>query len=245
VLAEVIDIRKDQDNELVPAGSYGQGNVLLNAAYTMPLYCKRLILLGLSKIRYSEGDDSDDAFTFEVTASDWKAVFGGTNAYAQMKRACIALNDDKPGALWYKTEHGDRGRRWFDEVEYEDKRGLVRMEFARKIRANLRDLAENGDYTPVDLKAVCALESTYSIRLYEMCRQFRDTGIAIKPVDEFRRAFRLESKYKAFTDLRMRVIEPAIAEINDKTPIGGGLKWKVKKDGAKITTLVFTFPKHL
>jgi plasmid replication initiation protein len=250
LLAEVIDIKDDDRGKQTPfpKGTYGQGNVLLNAAYTMPLICKRLILLGLIKISYAKEDNSPDALTFTITEPEWVAAYGdpnGGNAYRQMKKASDRLFDEAPGTLLYKIDHQQgRKRRWFSTLDYHDGEGYVSMTFSQEIAANLKDLTKGGCYTITDFESVCRLDTVYSIRLYEWCRQFRNTGLLHISVDEFRHRFGLERKYSAFTDLKKRVIDPAVKELNDKSkPMKGKLKYIVKKKGPRITSIVFTFPR--
>jgi plasmid replication initiation protein len=254
LLAEVIDIKDDDRGKQTPfpKGTYGQGNVLLNAAYTMPLICKRLILLGLIKISYADEDRSPGAMTFTITEPEWEAAYGvqkGSNAYRQMKRAAHTLMHKEPGGVVFRGANGKGDdRRWFERLKYDPNQageGIVSMTFSHTISANLKDLVKGGAYTVTDFESVCRLNSVYSIRLYEWCRQFRGTGLLHISVDEFRHRFGLEHKYSAFTDLKKRVIDPAVKELNDKSnPMKGQLKYIVKKKGPRITSIVFTFPRR-
>jgi plasmid replication initiation protein len=235
--------------------SYGQSNALVKAAYAMPLYCKRLLILGLSKITYREQPDKndDEAFTFTVTIQDWYTAYGddgGSNGYDQMKKAALKLQSHAEGDIWFKGALEHEGIRWFSRCAYpvdENKKGqgYVRMTFSREVRPELTGLTKGGFYSAVDLKAIYTMQSTYSVRLFEMCRSFRDTGFLVLTIEEFRRAFRLEDKYTAYTDLRTKVIEPAVKEANNKHVFDKRLRWTVTKKGNKVTHLRFTFPKGL
>jgi plasmid replication initiation protein len=236
-----------------PLLQYGQSNELIRAAYSMPLYCKRLLLMGLSKLTYSDPDTDttdDAAFTFTVTAKEWNAVFkSGNDAYKQMRRATIEMNDTKTGALWFRRSAEFQGVRWFSEVAYpvdsqNRGQGYVRLEFHKRVRQELVSLTTGGHYTKVDLQAVCGLESTYSIRLYELTKQFRDTGLLILPVKELRRLFMLEDSYSRFSDLRVKVIQPGIDEINTKIYKRPALAMRMKKRGPTVEQLIFTFPRE-
>jgi plasmid replication initiation protein len=250
MLAACVEVDSQVDDLDEPLKQYGQSNELIRAAYSMPLYCKRLLLMGLTKITYSTDFSDEDAFSFVITAKEWNTVFkSGSDAYKQMRTAAIELNNRETGALWFRTDTEMVGSRWFTNVAYpldENKKGqgYVRLKFHEDVRKELVELTKGGHYTKVDLKAVCALESTYSVRLFELCRQFRDTGILILPIHEIRRLFCLENKYQAFTDLRTKVIQPAVDEINDKTPFDGRMKWRMKKRGPKVEQLIFTFPRE-
>lgn len=234
--------------------SYGQSTALVRAAYAMPIYCKRLLILGLSKLVYREEYDreDDDAFTFTITANDWHQIYGGeggSNAYNQMKKAALKLQSTEVGDIWYKDALEHEGIRWFSKCaypvdEHKKGKGYVRMVFSRDVRAELTDLTKGGFYSAVDLKVIAKMQSTYSIRLYEMCRQFRDTGFLIFKIDDFRRILLLENKYKAYTDLRTKVIIPVVNELNRKEVYNKRLKWSSSKTGNKITHLKFTFPRE-
>jgi plasmid replication initiation protein len=235
-----------EQEETAKAGVYGQSNLLVRATYSMPLYCKRLLMLGLTKITYSDNDMSDEAFTFEVTATEWRSFFGDASgtAYPQMKAAAIRLQDHPEGGIWYPVGDTMEGIRWFSLCRYNDGKGFVSMKFSHEVRPHLADLTRGGDYTKTSLAEVCTLESTYSIRLYEMCRQYRTRGVLDISVPDLRAAFKLKNKYKAFSDLRLRVIEPSVEELNKKTGMTG-LKYTVKKRGATITDIRFTFKREI
>jgi plasmid replication initiation protein len=220
--------------------------VLVNAAYAMPLHCKRLIALGLSKISYLNDDMGDEAFAFTVTAREWKDAFStqGGRTHQQMEAAAVALMGEH-GVLWYKMDDGRKeGRHWFSRCTYIPGRGVVKMQFDPEIRANLKDL-RRGDYTDTDLAAVCTLGSIYSIRLYELCRQYRDKGFLVRSIVDYRRMFKLEDSYKEFNDLKKRVIQRSVDEINKNMLLGGPLNWEPRRSGtSKVTGLKFIFPRQ-
>ena len=79
----------------------------------------------------------------------------------------------------------------------------------------------------------------YSIRLYELCNQFRSTGFRLIAVDDFRFAMDCVKKYPKIAMLKQRVITPSVSEINEKSDINISVT-EVKR-GRKITHFEFTF----
>jgi plasmid replication initiation protein len=58
-------------------------------------------------------------------------------------------------------------------------------------------------------------------------------------VEWLRDAFQLENKYPAIKDFKKRVIEPAVEQINELSPLWA--KWNQRKTGRRVSHLMFTF----
>ena len=219
---------------------YAQGNALVAAAYRMPLDCKRLLLLTMSKLRYDKVTPNREDFTVQITGADWIEVFGDNgHAYGQLKAAALSLYQTPSGSLWYGyTGTGRaRGHRWFDECEYIDGEGSVRLVFSDAVRPNLLDLVRGGDYTKADLILTCRLGTTAATRLYEGCRQYRKTRFWSVPLEELRRRLRLHDKYARWVDLRIKVLEPAVKEICANTEMA--LTMTYRKKGRAVSDVIF------
>ena len=89
------------------------------------------------------------------------------------------------------------------------------------------------------LKQIAGLKSTYSIRLLEFLTQFKATGKLIIELDRFKDRLGIKDEYKRFTNLRMRVIEPAIKELQEKSNLV--INWNPIKSGKTIKQLEFIF----
>jgi len=70
-------------------------------------------------------------------------------------------------------------------------------------------------FTAYSMTVALSLPSMYSKRVYEQCCRFRDTGYYVITVEEFRRELCCEDKFKQIGQLRDRVIEQAVKDIND------------------------------
>ena len=92
-------------------------------------------------------------------------------------------------------------------------------------------------FSRYDLEVAFALESTYSMRFYEMlCGQENPIRLSI---DSIRKEFRLEDKYPLTKDFIRRVIESARLELNEKSPVT--FTYRPLKEGRKFTQILF-FP---
>ena len=94
-------------------------------------------------------------------------------------------------------------------------------------------------FTQLMLDEVVDFGSFYSYRVYLMMMQFRSTGICTIKINDLREALDLKDKYEATKDLKVRVIDTAVDEINEKSPFN--VTYEMTKTGRKFTHLVLKF----
>lgn len=90
-------------------------------------------------------------------------------------------------------------------------------------------------FSRYDLEIAFNLESSYSMRFYEMLAGQKEP-IAYS-IDSLRKEFGLEGKYKLNKDFIRRVIESAKSELDMKSPVT--FTYRPLKDGRKITRILF------
>ncbi len=94
-------------------------------------------------------------------------------------------------------------------------------------------------YARINIAITRGLSSKYSLALYEIAKDYVNVSIPRMTIVTFRKLMGLdEGQYENFPDLRRRVIEPAIDEINSKTDLRIDLNYI--KDGRKVVGLQFT-----
>lgn len=96
-------------------------------------------------------------------------------------------------------------------------------------------LALKSCYTSYVLKNVMHLDTVNAIRNYELLKQFQGLGQRTFSVSEYKQLLNLENKYGQNTDLRIKVLDPAVKEINKNTDlkvsydfIGRGQRAKIR-----------------
>ena len=73
------------------------------------------------------------------------------------------------------------------------------------------------------------VSGAYTIRFYELICQYRTIGKREVSIQDLRFILNIGDKYPLFYDFKKRVIEPAIKEINEKTPMQ--ISYEQKKRG--------------
>jgi plasmid replication initiation protein len=100
-------------------------------------------------------------------------------------------------------------------------------------------LSLNGIYAKIDLVVIKGLKSKYSIILYELLKDYENVEIPEMTIEQFRDLFGVKNKYKLFQNLKQRVIEPAINEINENKNIKWMVRYELYKTASKYTHIKF------
>lgn len=127
---------------------------------------------------------------------------------------------------------------WINSAQY-DGNGTVTFRLSDYIKPYLIDL--NAYFTQYKLENILEMKSFYGIRLYELLRSeyYKDENTYQEYSIEFlRQFFDCETKYKAFKDFRVRVLEIALKEINEKSDIYV-YEGIMIKTGRKVTGIKF------
>ena len=216
-------------------------NALMNASYNLDLVEQRLILLAILEARESgKGINANDPLI--VHAESYINQFGvhRTTAYQALKDAC----KDLFARQFSYQEKRERGRanitsRWVSQIAYIDETATVEVIFAPAVVPLITRLEEQ--FTQYDIEQISGLSSAYAVRMYELLICWRSTGkTPIIELGEFRKRIGvLDTEYTRTDNLKMRVIELALKQINDHTDITA--TYEQHKKGRTITGFSFKF----
>lgn len=247
---EVVGMKKQELLKFDPETEAGDkhvnmSNALARASHGLSLAEKRVIAMGLaltdSVPAMAMIEAGHNGWSVKVMALDYAKTFDldANTAYEQLKEAGDKLVQRQVCEI-VKTPRGQKQIKtnWCAQVIYHQGEGWVSIEFTRHIAPHL--LALRSKFVTYKLKQAAALRSAYSWRLFECLQSWRDTGLWVVGIEEFAHAMDVPEKYRAdFTDIRRRVIEPAVAELILKS--GLLIEWKTRKAGRKVTGLEFRF----
>ena len=126
-------------------------------------------------------------------------------------------------------------------VEKKVKDGEVRkvvFELPEAIKKSLLD--PKGIYANINLVIIRGLSSKYAIILYELVKDYERVEIPEMTMQEFRKIFGIEEKYKDRVDnLKSKVLDVAANELNDNENINFLVSYELKKTGPKYTHIKF------
>lgn len=209
-------------------------NRIISACYQLTLNEQRLILTAIAKVKYGEKIPLD----IDITAHEFLQTFpdvGEQNVHEALREAVDRLFERV-----VKVEDPIKKKkfRWIDaSTTYKKGDGMVSFSFSRHIIPYLEDLQEK--FTKYRLGDVCSLKSIHSIRIFEMLTQFENTGFLMLETDKFKERMGIEGKYTDFADMKRRVIEIAVKELNAKSTLN--ITYKVERQGKSAKSISFFF----
>lgn len=217
-----------------------KSNALVEASYRLSVYEQRIVLACISQVRRDA--PLTDQQLYNVSAQQIADMTGtqlGT-AYQNLKAASERLYRRE---VTLREAPNGRGRakvrltRWVQTVEYRETEGMVALRFGTDMVPYLSQLTEQ--FTRYALADVAHMDSAHAIRLYELLCQWRDAGKREVSIEWLRDAFQLDGKYPAIKDFKKRVLDIAIEQVNEHSPMW--VKWDQRKTGRRVSHLMFTF----
>ena len=217
-----------------------QSNKLVEAAQAMTLNEKRLVIAAAAL--HDPRKPLAKNGTVKLHADDFADVFGiqGRHVYEALKDAAERLFNRRIRTI-ADSPRGKGKRvitdvRWVWMAKYHEGEGSVTLGFSPGVVEHLTLL--HTEFTRYKLKQIGSIGSFYGLRLYELCAQYRKAGQRSLPLAELRQILDLGDKYQAIKDLRRRVLDPAVAEINKHTDLTVAVA--PQRKGRKIVGFHFT-----
>nr|CRY97843.1 hypothetical protein [uncultured prokaryote] len=227
----------EQDRQLVV-----KSNHIIEASYRMSVAEQRVILSAITQVRRDQPKVTD-AVLYSVTAADLAELCGTDpkTAYRDLQNAAERLQTRRVTLILEPDGVTIRTKRrsticWVQRVDYIDQEGRIELRFGKDILPYLTGLQR--EFTRYALSDVANMTSAHAIRLYELLMQWPE-GHRVIELDDFRRWLQLEDRYPSIKDFKRRVLDPAVEQINEHSPLM--LTWSQRKTGRKVTHLVFDY----
>ena len=227
-----------------------QSNDLILATYTMQKTDKELMLACISRIdSRPDAEEVTKDTEFKVSADDIKSLFFGKkskneqNIYRDIENASKRLYH--VDIVMSLPENKTLQTRLVSSIVYDPDNGEVVLSFASKILPYLTQLKAN--FTKYKLLEIGELSSIHSIRMYELVVMWVNQFQYSKEfsLEEFKHVMSVQDKYKQFGQLKARVIEAAINDINENTGYRVSVEYQKKSRGKGFKGLKLKFHKKL
>lgn len=226
-----------------------QRNELAYAAYSMTAQEKRLLWLAMGKL--TRDTVRFPTWEIPVTAVAEYLEIPKENIYRDIKRIAVSLagrvalipeGDPCEGEQGYVTANFARVR-YIPAARHQSGTAHIELHLREEIAPYLLEL--RGRFSSIEFTAVGNLSSFYAMRVYEILHTKRhETGqpknLVTVSVAELRKMLELEKQYPNFKDFRLRVLEPAEGQINERTPMGMSFKeLRARTRGAPVLAIEF------
>ena len=218
-----------------------KSNALIEAQYRLSVAEQRIMYACISQVRRDQ-PITDDVL-YSISASELAEMSGTSTkqAYRELEKAALRLKRRDVRLIQEPNGQGKKQKvmitGWVQTIIYIEEEGRVELRLTKDMLPYLTNLTEQ--FTNFALKDVARMTSSHGQRLYELLSQWRSMGRREVSIDWLRDAFLLEGKYPALKDFKRRVLEPAVEQINEHSPMW--VKWGQRKTGRRVSHLLFTF----
>lgn len=209
------------------------------------------VLYAISKIKPT--DTIQQEYDFDIL--EFKRLIDiedCTNVYVYLKKLLKNIRDK---SAWVTSADGKSESiiSWFGSVTITKGTGKVKIKFDEKLQPYLIDLHQQYlekriCYTTYNLMMVLKMKSKYGIRLYELIKSYENTSrweFEIQELKELMCAFDKDGKplipktWSDFNHFKNKVIEPAIADINNSSDLHIG--YDTECAGRKVVKVTFFY----
>jgi len=177
--------------------------------------------------------------SFDVTAEELLLFFDmGKENHSYLKKELTVLSETK--VVYNILEKNKKYKKWgsFHLVAgFEYDNGMIKYSFPHQIEEMILNPKMFGK---INLVAIKGLRSRYSIAMYELAEDYLNAQIPKMTIEKFRELMGVKTgQYSNNKDLRKRVVEVAVEEINRSEIIAFTISYEFEKTGRKITHIKF------
>jgi len=229
------DLIIDNENELDSISTKNwvtKSNELIESTYKLSLQEQRILLVMASKVQPSD----ETLKTYRFRARDFIEIIGNskrTGFYSYLREI---VNGLQTKVLTIKKDGKQRNYSWVITSIYEDNEGYITLQFHPELKGFFLELKDK--FTSYQLENVVRLNSVYSIRIYELLKQYERIKKRKLTLMELRAFLGIEpTKYKQYGHFKSKVLLVAQNEINNNTDIS--FMFNEIKTGRKVTSIEF------
>ncbi len=215
-----------------------QSNKLIEARYSLTVGEARLILAMVNRIKPTDTDFAE----YRIPLAELARMFdlSPSNIYGEIDQITDRLMSR---VLHIRQKNGKLLKiQWICRAIHDT--GSVTLSFVPDLKPYLLMLQR--EFTIIDLNSVKDFQSIYSIRLYQLLKQYLSIGWREFGLDELKEILGLENdQYPVFSDFKKRVLTQAQKEMEAKnSKCDLTFQLETIKDGKKITRLRFIIIKR-
>lgn len=226
-----------------------QSYIFTTARYDFSIYEKRIMYCILKNLQYLVAGEklndrviiTDDLFgdkRFEIPLMEVLSTLPATATsdrntnHAQVKKALYTLNNK---SFEFIDEKNDSHRliRFVDRPEYKPKAEFIKFRLDVVMIEAFLNFSKG--YRKYIFDVAMSFESVYAMRFYELFSN--KTEPITYSVDNLKKMFTIETKYKNVNDFKKYVLDIAKKELDEKSPFS--FAYKMIKTGRKETHVLF------
>ncbi len=211
-----------------------QSNALTNARFEYSELQLDLFFFMLSKLRKTQ-----ESLVYRLIINELSNLTGKQYHFPYLRQAAEGMMSR---VFEISTDKSHLMLSMFQKIEFLKGQGTIEIKLSEDILPHLFDLQSN--FTSYELAAALRLTSKYAKRIYPICSQWKDKGETKKyDLQDFKKTIGIidskgNEKMKKISELKAKVLDPAMRQINELTELQVG--YKLEKAGRAFKNIVFT-----
>jgi len=210
-----------------------KSNYLIEASYSLTLPEQRLLLACLSKM------DSRKKAAKEVTitARDYAIIMGSdlNNSYKELQQAVDRLYEQ---SIIVSDPDQTTEIRWIQsKALYHKGEAKVSFMWSDLVLKYISQLSDR--FTSYRISNIAKFKTIYSIRIYELLLQFKQTNQRIIEIRDLKKWLQIEGKYDVFKEFNRKILQKSIKEIKEKS--GLDIEVSLLRKGRSVYAIQFYF----
>ena len=216
-----------------------KSNDLVEARYKFDIWEMRVFSKMITMIEMDDGDFKDYKIYLKEFIKDY-SLEGDKNSYRFLREGAEKLLR-KIVTIINKTEVKSAQKFQTPVVAglrtslYDDDGKFIQVSFHPEMKPYLLELKER--FLVYDVRNILKLPSTYSIRIYELLKQYEKLRTRTFDVTELKEILGITKEYKLYANFKQRVVDKAQKDLEEFTDIR--FVYEEIKDGKAVVTLVF------
>ncbi len=216
---------------------------LIETTTKLSLRDQKVVLSVVSQV----SPNDDDLKTYSLSIKELSSLTGinKNNLYREVSLICRRLVSSVITIKEPGDEKGFLMVTWFSHARYVETNGVIEFSISPELKPYLLKL--KSQFTTYHLNQVVSLQSVYSIRIYELLRQFfplkdvesgKTSSFREITLDDLRGYLGVDNgKYPKFALFRKNIIERSQAELKEKTDIC--FDFEPIRKGRKVSSIRF------
>ena len=204
-------------------------NRFIEASYKIDAREKKVLTSMIKSIQDSEEDTLQ--YEFDGIEIAKNAGIPTRHLYRDLKEIAEKLTD-------VKVRYSDDEKEEFEIFRFIDaaiyKKGKIKFRISPEFKSCITEL--KGQFTQYLIENIKPMKSIYSIRLYELLRQYRKVGERKIKVEDLKKTLQAPENYE-YKIFNRNILQKAEAEINKHTDLT--ISYKGIRKGRSLHTLIF------
>ena len=213
-----------------------KSNEIVEASYRLSLQEQRIILFMASKIQ----KDDEDFKPVKLSIDEFVTLLKlkGKSKHKEMEEIASKLRRRE---LIINKPNSKLRISWLSSEEYFYGQGYAELCFDPKLKPYLLQIKER--FTKFQLRDVIRLKHLYSIRFYELLKQYESIGWRYFELDELKNILGIASdEYKLYAHFKDKVLKPVKKEFDlkySKQELDFTFEYEEQKEGRRVAGLRF------